>query len=77
MNAEIKNNKWTKEEVEQCVILTRLSLYNRELPCGSKTIIRKLEEEYGVTPLPSQSTVARILTRQGLTHKRTGFYEGE
>jgi putative transposase len=64
----------TKQEIEQCVILTRLYLNNRMLPCGPKAV-RELCRDELITPLPSERTIARILARNGLTHNRTGFYD--
>jgi len=65
------------EEVEQIVVMVRLELYNRGLPCGPKVLRRKLDEREALKPLPSKRTIARILTRNGLTRGRTGWYEGE
>jgi len=63
-------------EVEEIITMTRLDLYNHDRPCGPKEILRKLKES-DVKPLPSERTISRILARQGLTHKRTGWYPGE
>ena len=60
-------------EIEQIVVMERLHLYNHGLPCGAKVIRRILESE-GVEPLPSVSTIGRILSRNYLTHNRTGYY---
>jgi len=65
------------EEIEQIVVMVRLELYNRGLACGPKALRRRLGEHYAFTPLPSQRTIARILSRSGLTNGRTGFYDGE
>ncbi len=65
----------TKEEIEELVVLVRLELYNRSLHCGPKAIRKRLDEFYHVSPLPSERTIARILARNGLTHRRTGWYE--
>ena len=65
----------TKDQIEQCVIFVRLELYNRDLPCGPKAVRQRLEAFYHVKPLPSERTIARILSRNGLTHGRTGLYE--
>ena len=64
------------EEIEEIVVTVRLEQYNRELSCGPKAIRRRLEHEM-IRPLPSERTIARILARNGLTHGRTGWYEGE
>ena len=65
------------EEVEELVIAVRLERYNRGLPCGAKAIRRRLAEHYSLMPLPSERTIARILSRNGLTHGRTGSYPGD
>jgi len=64
----------TAEEMEEIVIMIRLHLYNRDLPCGAKAIRQQLEDARE-TPLPSLSTINRILRRNALTHGRTGHYE--
>jgi hypothetical protein len=64
----------TAAEMEQIVIMIRLHLYNRGLPCGAKAIRQQMEEACE-TPLPSLSTINRILSRNALTHGRTGHYD--
>ncbi len=64
---------FSKAEIEDIVVFIRLSLYNRGLPCGAKAIRQEMEAE-DVRPLPSLSTIHRILIRHGLTHGHTGFY---
>jgi hypothetical protein len=61
-------------EIEEIVILVRLDLHNREVPCGAQAIRRHLEQLHDsiVSPLPSLATINRILRRNGLTHRRTG-----
>ena len=66
-------NLYTSKEIEQIVILERLYLYNRGLPCGAQAIRRRMERQ-GIQPLPSISTINRILSRNCLTHRRTGYY---
>ena len=63
-------------EVEEIVVMARLHLYNRGLTCGPEAIKRYLADEYEITPLPSDRTIARILNHQELTNQRTGNYEG-
>ena len=78
MNTSIgynKQEKLTKEELEAAVVSVRLELYNRDRPCGPKAILKRLEEAIFLCPLPSERTIARILSKQGLTHRRTGWYE--
>ena len=64
---------YTPYQIEQIVVMERLHLYNHGLPCGAKAIRRILERE-GLEPLPSLSTIGRILSRNYLTHNRTGYY---
>ena len=64
---------FTREKIEQIVIMERLHLYNHGTPCGPQAIHKRLQQE-GICPLPSLSTIKRILTRHGLTHGRTGHY---
>ena len=64
---------YTSKEIEQIVIMERLHLYNRGLPCGAQAIRRMLDRE-GIQPLPSISTIKRILSRNCFTHRRTGYY---
>jgi transposase InsO family protein len=42
--------------------------------CGAQAILWELED-FGVNPLPSLRTINRILSRNELTHRRTGKYE--
>jgi hypothetical protein len=69
------NPMCTKQEIEEIVEFVRLELYNRELPCGPKAIRKRLDAFYLVKPLPSERTIARILAKRCLTHRRTGCYE--
>jgi len=64
---------FTHDEIEEIVVMERLHLYNRGLTCGARAISRVLEQK-GVQPLPSISTINRILKRNFLTHRRTGYY---
>jgi len=68
------NPERSKQEVEKCVILVRLELYNRMLPCGPKAVRERCRDFYHLTPLPSERTIGRRLSRNGLTHGRTGIY---
>ncbi len=67
----------SSEEIEQIVVLERLHLYNRGLPCGAATLRRYLGEHDRVQPLPSAHQIGQILIRYGLTHGRIGWSEGE
>ena len=64
---------YTRTEIEQLVVMQRLYLYNRGLPCSAKAI-RLTLNQLCLLPLPSESTIKRILSKNGLTHQRTGFY---
>lgn len=63
----------TSAEIEQIVELVRLSLYNKGDFCGNQAIQWELED-MNVQPLPSLSTIGRILRRKELTNRRTGRY---
>jgi putative transposase len=67
---------YRRAEIEQIVVLERLHLYNRGVLCGAKAI-RNLLDQQGVRPLPSVSTLKRILSRNCLTYGRTGYYPGD
>ena len=64
---------YSKIEIEEIVAMERLHLYNQSRPCGAKAILQEMESQ-GVSPLPSPRSIARILDRLGLTHRRTGHY---
>jgi transposase InsO family protein len=66
----------TPQEVEEIIKLVRLNLYNQDLFCGAQAILWELED-LGVKPLPSIRTINRILSRNELTHRRTGRYEAK
>ena len=66
----------TRDKIKEIVVMERLHLYNRGIPCGAKAI-RNLLNEQGVRPLPSTSTIKRILSRNCLTLGRTGYYPGD
>ena len=63
----------TPREIEEIVKQTRLDLYNEGVFHGAQAIIWELEEQQ-VEPIPSLSTINRILKRNDLTHRRTGKY---
>ncbi len=69
------NDRHTKSEIEEIIVMTRLHLYNRDLPCGAKPIRNYLASEYAINPLPSERTITRVLSQQGLMNRRTGLYE--
>lgn len=64
----------TASEIEEIVKMVRFNLYNQELFCGAQAILWEMED-LGVKPLPSVRTINRILSRNDLTHRRTGRYE--
>jgi len=66
----------SREEIEQLVIYTRLHLYNYGPHYGAKAIREQLDEE-NIRPLPSISTINRILSKNYLTNGRTGYYPGD
>ena len=72
----MENISRSKQEIEEIVTMIRLNLYNRGLHCGPKEIRKKMNESEEET-LPSERTISRILSRRGLTNKRTGWYPGE
>lgn len=63
---------FTQEEIEQIVILIRLHLYNHGRFHGPKAIREQLIIE-GISPVPSLSTIKRILSRNHLTYGRVGL----
>jgi len=71
----VGDQTWTKQQIKECVTFVRLELYNRDMPCGSKAVQERLRSFYHVKPLPSERTIARILSRHGLTNGRTGLYQ--
>lgn len=64
----------TPQEIEKIVCLTRQHLHNQGTFCGAQAILWELQDQQ-VLPLPSESTVKRILRKHQLTNKRTGRYE--
>ena len=64
----------TAAEMEEIVIMIRVHLYNRGLLCRAKALRQQLEDACE-TPLPSLSTINRILRQNSLTHGRTGHYD--
>lgn len=58
------------EEIEQIVVMARMELWNRGLPCGAPALRRRLDAFYHLTPLPSVRTIGRILARNELIERR-------
>ena len=63
----------TPAEIEKIVEMVRLNLYNKDSFCGNQAILWEMID-MEVQPLPSLSTIGRILQRRELTHRRTGRY---
>jgi len=63
----------TPAEIEKIVEMVRLNLYNKGLFCGNQAIQWEMND-MEVQPIPSLSTIGRILHRRELTHRRTGRY---
>ncbi|HVP78085.1 MAG TPA: IS481 family transposase, partial [Thermodesulfobacteriota bacterium] len=63
----------TSMEIEKIVEMVRLNLYNKGLFCGNQAIQWEMID-MEVQPIPSLSTIGRILHRRELTHRRTGKY---
>jgi hypothetical protein len=64
---------FSRPDIVEIVKMVRFSLYNHGLPCGPRAIQERLIMD-SVQPLPSLTTIKRILARHGLTHRRTGHY---
>ena len=67
------NGLFSLEQVEQIIVSERLHLYNRMKPCGAAALRQHLHN-LEVTPVPSTSTIGRILAKHCLSHGRTGYY---
>ena len=63
----------TPAEIEKIVEMVRLNLYNKDLFCGNQAIQWEMTD-MEVQPIPSLSTIGRILRRRELTHRLTGRY---
>ena len=72
----LSDSMYTPIEIEEIVKMIRLNLYNHDIFCGAQAIHWEMEE-LGVRPLPSIRTINRILSRNELTHRRTGKYEAK
>ncbi len=70
----LSNPLRTPAEIERIVEMVRLSLYNKGHFCGKQAIQWEMID-MEVQPLPSLSTIGRILRRRDLTYRRTGRYE--
>jgi transposase InsO family protein len=63
----------TPAEIEKIVEMVRLNLHNKGLFCGNQAIQWEMND-MEIQPIPSLSTIGRILRRRELTHRRTGRY---
>jgi len=63
----------TPAEIEKIVEMVRLNLYNKGVFCGNQAIQWEMND-MEIQPIPSLSTIGRILRRRELTHRRTGRY---
>jgi hypothetical protein len=69
----MSSRRFSRTEMEQIVIMVRFHLYNRGFLYGPYAIQNLMERET-IFPLPSISAIKRILSRNCLTHRRTGYY---
>lgn len=65
--------RFSRTQIKEIVIMIRLHLYNSGSSYGPRAILNLMAREE-VFPLPSISTIKRILSRNCLTHRRTGYY---
>ena len=65
------------EEVEHIVVMEQRHRYNHGLPCSVGALRRHLREGISLHLLSSVRCISQILTQYGLTHGRTGWYDGE
>jgi hypothetical protein len=63
----------TREELEAVVKLEWLDLYNHSKHCGAKALRQHLLS-LGIVNLSSESTIGRILAKQGLTHGADSYH---
>jgi hypothetical protein len=68
-----EQNQTDKSYLEDLVTFIRLHLYNRGVSCGAQVIQCQIQE-LNIKHIPSVRTIGRILSRNGLTHGRTGIY---
>ncbi len=67
------STSFSKIEIKEIIAMIRLNRYNRGRTHGANAILQEMES-MGVRPLPSLRSIARILSRLGFTHGRTGLY---
>jgi putative transposase len=66
----------TSNEVEAKVLAARRELDGQGLFCGAQAILWELEDQC-VEPLPSESTVNRMLRKHGFVQRRCGRYQSK
>ena len=66
--------EYTRKEITEIVIMIRLELYNQDQCCGANAIKNKMDKN-DIEPVLSESTIGRILSHHGLTHRRTGNHQ--
>jgi putative transposase len=66
----------TSSDVEAIVLTARRDLDGQGLFCGAQAILWELEDR-DVEPLPSESTVNRILGKHGFVKRRCGRYQSK
>lgn len=54
-------------ELEEMVVMERLCLYNRTLPCSAGFIKERIEK-WGIKNVPSISTIKKILSKKDLVN---------
>ncbi|MBU1164756.1 hypothetical protein KKA15_04305 [Patescibacteria group bacterium] len=64
---------YSTDQIIKLIVITRLSLYNQNLPCGTKAIREQLKN-IDIQPLPALSRISYVLRKYGLTFRRTGYY---
>ncbi len=66
----------TSSDVEAKVLAARRALDGQGLFCGAQAILWELEDQC-VEPLPSESTVNRMLRTHGFVQRRCGRYQSK
>ncbi|MCK5014765.1 MAG: integrase core domain-containing protein [Candidatus Omnitrophica bacterium] len=64
----------TADDIETTICSIRKYLRKQSLFCGPQAILWQLEDD-GISPLPSESTIKRILKRHGLVSRDNGPYK--
>jgi putative transposase len=64
----------TADDIETIICSTRKNLRKQLLFCGSQAILWQLEDD-GISPLPAESTIKRILKKHGLISRDNGPYK--